>query len=274
MWPAAAHVGQEALQVYIAHPYHLSYWKAQCTASPLMSLPVGREGLWEVLMMAVVAGRSGAVGQEADFLLHPELLSRDFLLLSLEQKNIAVKDALNDKEKLTEIFVQHAMPLPQRPLPKSRWGQLMENKKGVKKLEEPHKKSAENIRKRPLIVFDGTSTSTSIKVKKTENGDTALRLHQPGPEKSSTPVGAVPTSPVPHSNSSTTSKETKVPTGNHEHSPTGPGSNTVAVKVKALSPVSGSVVKLKRAAPKEDSEAMTDGKPTEAKKKIQHVTWP
>lgn len=114
-------------------------------------------------MMAVVGGRSGV---EGDFLLHPELLSRDFLLLSLGQKNIVVNDAVNDKEKLTEIFVQHAMPLPQRQLPKSRWGKLMESKRGVKKLEEPHKKSVENIRKRPLIVFDGTSTSTSIKVKK------------------------------------------------------------------------------------------------------------
>lgn len=221
-------------------------------------------------MMAVVGGRSGV---EGDFLLHPELLSRDFLLLSLGQKNIVVNDAVNDKEKLTEIFVQHAMPLPQRQLPKSRWGKLMESKRGVKKLEEPHKKSVENIRKRPLIVFDGTSTSTSIKVKKKENGDAAQHLHHSCTEKSSTPVisGAVPTSPVSHHNSSTTSKETKDPTGNHEHSTTGPPST---LKVKPQSPVSGSVVKIKRAAPKDDFDMSIDEKPTEAKKKIQHVTWP
>ncbi|KAM3935714.1 ashwin [Leptodactylus fuscus] len=226
--------------------------------------------------MAVVGGRSGAVGQDSDFLLHPELLSRDFLLLSLEQKNIVVKDAVGNKEKLTEIFVQHAMPLPQRQLPNSRWGKLMESKRGVKKLEEPHKKSAENIRKRPLIVFDGTSTSTSIKVKKTENGDATQRLHQSCTEKTSTPVrsGAVPTSPVSHYNSSTPCKETKDPTGNHEHLSSGPGSNTETVKVKTQSPVSGNIVKIKRAAPKEDSDVTNDGKPTEAKKKIQHVTWP
>lgn len=227
-------------------------------------------------MMAVVGGRSGVVGQEDDFLLHPELLSRDFLLLSLGQKNIVVDDAVKDKEKLTEIFVQHAMPLPQRQLPKSRWGKLMESKRGIKKFEEPHKKSVENIRKRPLIVFDGTSTSTSIKVKKTENGDAAQRLHQSCTEKSSTPIisGAVPTSPVSHHNSSAASKEFKDPTGNHEHSTTGPPSNIATVKVKPQSPVSGSVVKIKRAAPKEDSDVTIDGKPTEAKKKIQHVTWP
>ncbi|KAM4044578.1 ashwin [Anomaloglossus baeobatrachus] len=235
----------------------------------------GRRVLWEGLMMAAVGGRSG--GQEGDFLLHPELLSRDFLLLSLGQKNIVVQDAVNDKEKLTEIFVQHAMPLPQRQLPKSRWGKLMESKRGVKKLDEPCKKSAENIRKRPLIVFDGASTSTSIKVKKTENGHAAQRLHQSYSETSSTSVrsGAVPTSPVPHQNSSTASKEAKIPTGNYEHSTTtGPGSNIATVKVKCQSPVSGSVVKIKRAAPKDDSDVMNDEKPSEAKKKIHHVTWP
>ncbi|XP_069827084.1 ashwin [Dendropsophus ebraccatus] len=227
-------------------------------------------------MMAAAGARAGPLGQDCDLLLHPELLSRDFLLLSLGQKNIVVNDAVNDKEKLTEIFVQHAMPLPQRQLPKSRWGKLMESKRGVKKLEEPHKKSVENIRKRPLIVFDGTSTSTSIKVKKTENGDAAQRLHLSCTEKSSTPVGSgtVPTSPVPHHNSITASRETKVPTGNHEHSTSGPGSNTATDKVKTQSPVSGSVVKIKRAAPKEDPDVTNDGKPTEAKKKIQHVTWP
>ncbi|XP_056412098.1 ashwin isoform X2 [Hyla sarda] len=187
-------------------------------------------------------------------------------------KNIVVNDAVNDKEKLTEIFVQHAMPLPQRQLPKSRWGKLMENKKGVKKLEEPHKRSAENVRKRPLIVFDGASTSTSIKVKKTENGDAAQRLHLSCMEKGSTPVrsGAVPTSPVSNHNSSTASKETKVQTGNQEHSTS--GSSAATVKVKTQPPVS--VVKIKRAAPKEDSDVTNDGKPSEAKKKIQHVTWP
>ncbi|XP_075708824.1 ashwin [Rhinoderma darwinii] len=236
-----------------------------------MSFPVDRKVLWVILMMAVVGGKSGAVGQEYDYFLHPELLSRDFLLLSLRQKNIAVKDAINDKEKLTEIFVQHAMPLPQRQLPKSRWGKLMEGKRGVKKLAEPHKKSAENIRKRPLIVFDGSSTSTSIKVKKTENGDAAQRLHQSCTEQSITSVRSetIPISPVFHQNSSTTTKEPEVPTGNHEHSTTGP-----TMKVKAQSPVSGSVVKIKRAVPKEDAEVTNDMRPTEAKKKILHVTWP
>lgn len=35
--------------------------------------------------MAQVGGRSVAMGQDCDLFLHPELLSRDFLLLSLEQ---------------------------------------------------------------------------------------------------------------------------------------------------------------------------------------------
>ncbi|CAI9540226.1 unnamed protein product [Staurois parvus] len=117
--------------------------------------------------MAQVGGRSVAMGQDCDLFLHPELLSKDFLLLSLGQKNIVVEDSERDKEKLTEIFVQHAMPLPQRALPKSRWGKMMESKRGEEKHTEPQKScNAESGRKRPLIVFDGSSTNTSIKVEK------------------------------------------------------------------------------------------------------------
>ncbi|XP_063809486.1 ashwin [Pseudophryne corroboree] len=226
--------------------------------------------------MALGASSSGDVRPECD-LLHPELLSRDFLLLSLGQKNIAVEDALNDKEKLTEIFVLHAMPLPQRPLPKSRWGKMMESKRGEKKHMEPQT-NVESGRKRPLIVFDGSSTSTSIKVKKTENGETALRIHPPCPEKNNSArveSGAAPTSPVSHLSSPTANRQTKVVTiGNHGHMTSRPGSNVAALNLKAQSPISGVAVKIKRAAPKEDSDVTNDLKPSEAKKKIQHVTWP
>ncbi|XP_075056283.1 ashwin isoform X2 [Mixophyes fleayi] len=192
----------------------------------------------------------------------------------LLEKNIAVEDAVNDKEKLTEIFVQHAMPLPQRALPKSRWGKMMESKRGEKKCEEPQK-NAESGRKRPLIVFDGSSTSTSIKVKKTENGETALQIHPPCTEKNhSAPVGsgAAPTSPVSRLSHPPANRETRVVSiGNHGHMTSGPGSNMATPNVTQL-PISA--VKIKRAAPKEDSDVMNDLKPTEAKKKIQHVTWP
>lgn len=46
------------------------------------------------------------------------------------QKNILVKnDVKMDKDGLTDLYIQHAIPLPQRDLPKSRWGKMMENKR-------------------------------------------------------------------------------------------------------------------------------------------------
>ncbi|XP_074765353.1 ashwin isoform X2 [Athene noctua] len=185
----------------------------------------------------------GSGRPESELLLHPELLSEEFLLLTLEQKNILVeKDVKMDKDGLTDLYIQHAIPLPQRDLPKSRWGKMMEKKRQQNELNSNNKSvtTVEGLRKRPLIVFDGNSTSTSIKVKKTENG-AADRLKPP-----------------PQNNISKTNS-----------------SVLASLKVYPLSPVAGTtVVKLKRAVPKEESDLPNDLKPTEAKKKIQHVTWP
>lgn len=54
------------------------------------------------------------------------------------QKNILVEnDVKIDKDGLTDLYIQHAIPLPQRDLPKSRWGKMMEKKrqKNVSKSE-------------------------------------------------------------------------------------------------------------------------------------------
>lgn len=46
------------------------------------------------------------------------------------QKNILIKnDVKMDKDGLTDLYIQHAIPLPQRDLPKSRWGKMMEKKR-------------------------------------------------------------------------------------------------------------------------------------------------
>ncbi|XP_044522993.1 ashwin isoform X2 [Gracilinanus agilis] len=191
--------------------------------------------------MAGDAGGRGCPGSE--MLLHPELLSQEFLLLTLEQKNIVVEEEIKiNKDDLTNIYVQHAIPLPQRELPKSRWGKMMEKKRGQNELKNEHKRdmSMESLRKRPLIVFDGNSTSTSIKVRKTENG---------------------------------TNDRLKPPPSNHVLMTS--RSTPANVKSPPLSPVGGTtVVKLKRTAPKEEAESVSELKPTEAKRKIQHVTWP
>uniref|UniRef100_A0A5F8GHN4 Ashwin n=1 Tax=Monodelphis domestica TaxID=13616 RepID=A0A5F8GHN4_MONDO len=176
--------------------------------------------------MAGDAGGRGCPGSE--MLLHPELLSQDFLLLTLEQKNIVVEEEIKiNKDDLTDFCVQHAIPLPQRELPKSRWGKMMEKKRGQNELKNEHKRdmSVESLRKRPLV---------------TENGTNDLLK------------------PPPSNYVLMTSRST-----------------LANVKSPPLSPVGGTtVVKLKRTAPKEEAESVSDFKPTEAKRKIQHVTWP
>ncbi|NXO02724.1 ASHWN protein, partial [Rhinopomastus cyanomelas] len=216
-------------------------------------------------------------------LLHPELLSEKFLLLTLAQKNILVEnDTKMDKDDLTDLYIQHAIPLPQRDLPKSRWGKMMEKKRQQNEFKSENKsvRTAESLRKRPLIVFDGNSTSTSIKVKKTENG-TADRLKPPPAGSTINTVRrlSVPSNASTYISASSLSEDDKLGMRNND-----PKQNSISktnnnmlssLKTYPLSPVAGTtIVKLKRAVPKEDSDLPNDLKPTEAKKKIQHVTWP
>ncbi|XP_072477857.1 ashwin [Notamacropus eugenii] len=230
--------------------------------------------------MAGDAGGRGCPGSE--MLLHPELLSQEFLLLTLEQKNIVVEEEIKiNKDDLTDLYVQHAIPLPQRELPKSRWGKMMEKKRGQNELKNEHKRdmSVEGLRKRPLIVFDGNSTSTSIKVRKTENG--ANDHLKPPPS-----VGITNNTfrKLPNSNASslilpsTLPTDIKVETNNdtkQNHVLMTSRSTLTNVKSPPLSPIGGTtVVKLKRTVPKEEAESVSELKPTEAKRKIQHVTWP
>lgn len=52
------------------------------------------------------------------------------LLFPFPQKNIAVENDIRiSKDNLTDLYVQHAIPLPQRDLPKNRWGKMMEKKR-------------------------------------------------------------------------------------------------------------------------------------------------
>ncbi|XP_054441744.1 ashwin [Pteronotus mesoamericanus] len=232
-------------------------------------------------MAGDVGGRSFT---DSELLLHPELLSQEFLLLTLEQKNIAVENDIRiNKDNLTDLYVQHAIPLPQRNLPKNRWGKMMEKKREQHELKNETKRSSavDVLKKRPLIVFDGNSTSTSIKVKKTDNGDND-RLKPPPQasftsnafrklsDSSSSPSTLILSSDLPMNNkmehSHNDTKQNHDLT--HRKSPLGP------VKLLPLSPVGTTPVKLKRAAPKEEAEAVNSLKPPEAKRKIQHVTWP
>ncbi|NXY73077.1 ASHWN protein, partial [Glareola pratincola] len=244
-------------------------------------------------MAAQGRGRAGGGDEEKErrgpgrpapeLLLHPELLSEEFLLLTLEQKNILVEnDVKMDKDGLTDLYIQHAIPLPQRDLPKSRWGKMMEKKRQQNESKSENKSvtTVEGLRKRPLIVFDGNSTSTSIKVKKTENG-AADRLKPPPAGSTTNTVRrlSVSSNAPTYISASSLSQDAKPGMRNNEakqNSISKTNSSVLAsLKVYPLSPVAGTtVVKLKRAVPKEESDLPNDLKPTEAKKKIQHVTWP
>ncbi|KAM6342110.1 ashwin isoform 2-T2 [Podargus strigoides] len=198
-------------------------------------------------------------------------------------KNILVENEVKkDKDGLTDLYIQHAIPLPQRDLPKSRWGKMMEKKRQQNELKSENKSvtSVEGLRKRPLIVFDGNSTSTSIKVKKTENG--AADCLKPPPAGSTTNTVrrlSVPSNTSTYISASSLSEDAKLGMRINEAKKNNISKTNSSVltslKVYPLSPVAGTtVVKLKRAVPKEESDLPNDLKPTEAKKKIQHVTWP
>ncbi|XP_043392397.1 ashwin isoform X2 [Chelonia mydas] len=205
----------------------------------------------------------GGGRMNSDLLLHPELLSQEFLRLTLEQKNILVENSAKiDKDGLTNLYVQHAIPLPQRDLPKSRWGKMMEKKRELNETKNESKSvtTVEGLRKRPLIVFDGSSTSTSIKVKKTENGATdSLKPPPAGITADTVRRLSVPSNASTYISASSLSQEAKLETGkNKDKQNSVPVTNSILANLKLppLTPVAGAaVVKLKRAAPKEESES-------------------
>ncbi|KFP04155.1 Ashwin, partial [Calypte anna] len=195
------------------------------------------------------------------------------------QKNILVEnDVKMDKDSLTDLYIQYAIPLPQRDLPKSRWGKMMEKKRQQNELKSENKSvtMVEGLRKRPLIVFDGNSTSTSIKVKKTENG-AADRLKPPPAGSTTNTVRrlSVPSNTSTYISASSLSEDAKLGMRNNKQNNVSKTNSSVLAGLKEcpLSPGT-TAVKLKRALPKEESDLSNDLKPTEAKKKIQHVTWP
>lgn len=120
--------------------------------------------------------------------------------------------------------------------------------------------TVEGLRKRPLIVFDGNSTSTSIKVKKTENG-AADRLKPPPAGSTTNTVRrlSVPSNASTYVSASSLSEDTKLGMRNNEAKQNNVSKTNSSVlgslKAYPLSPVAGTtVVKLKRAVPKEESD--------------------
>ncbi|XP_061648768.1 ashwin [Phyllopteryx taeniolatus] len=66
---------------------------------------------------------------ELDVLLHPELLSQDFLQLILNEKKVNSRDC-GTRDQLVDLYVRHVIPRPQRTLPNNRWGKRMAKTRG------------------------------------------------------------------------------------------------------------------------------------------------
>lgn len=184
--------------------------------------------------MATYTGQDekASTSSEMDLLLHPELLSGDFLQLMLNERTVSTRDA-HTRDQLTELYLRHVMPLPQRTLPSSRWGRTVAKTRGT--CAPSASAHSDTNRKRPLIIFDGSSTNSGpLKVRKPEGGSFSSgstdRLKPPPTANMASPVRKLTT---------VTSK-----------------SSTETANLKREAHISNSL----------DSPTV--------KKKIQHVTWP
>uniref|UniRef100_UPI0037E78149 ashwin n=1 Tax=Semicossyphus pulcher TaxID=241346 RepID=UPI0037E78149 len=189
--------------------------------------------------MATSTGKDGkAVGtSDVDLLLHPELLSQEFMRIILSEKHVSNRHC-ESRDQLTELYLRHVIPLPQRTLPNSRWGKRMEK---TRPRQTPAGHSNDHIRKRPLIVFDGSSShSGQLKVKKPEGASVSSGIS----DRLKPPPAANLSNPIRKLSGITTSSSSSI-----HRSP--------------------DAASLKREA--NNSGAM---KSPDMKKKIQHVTWP
>uniref|UniRef100_A0A1A8U9X0 Ashwin n=1 Tax=Nothobranchius furzeri TaxID=105023 RepID=A0A1A8U9X0_NOTFU len=173
---------------------------------------------------------------DVDLLLHPELLSHDFLIQILTERSVSTRGC-GSRDQLTELYLRHVIPLPQRTLPNNRWGRRVE-KCGGRQTPAGLSSSNDQHRKRPLIVFDGSSShSGSLKVKKPD-GTTA----SPATDRLKPPPAA--------NLSNSIRKLTSTSSSSSMHR----GTDTSNLKREA--------------------NTVSSLKSPETKKKIQHVTWP
>ncbi|XP_073702324.1 ashwin isoform X1 [Garra rufa] len=206
-----------------------------------------------------------------DLLLHPELLSQEFIQLMLRERKIAVGDD-EDRDRLTDLYLRHVIPLPQRDLPSSRWGRRMEKSRARQNSTSAH--STDSGRKRPLIVFDGSSTNTGgVKLKKHDPSSAPVTTDRLKPPVSSINL----TNPIrklsgTSTNCSSSNSSNKTPVSPPGADPKSPCNHSKT----ANSPVhsNNTTSKLKRTSPSDGEPNTSDIKSPDTKKKIQHITWP
>ncbi|XP_026151580.1 ashwin isoform X2 [Mastacembelus armatus] len=194
--------------------------------------------------MAASTGRDGksVCSSDVDLLLHPELLSQEFMQLVLQEKNVSAGDC-GSRDRLTELYLRHIIPLPQRTLPNSRWGRRVDKIRGrpAPAAHRPDSSSNDHNRKRPLVVFDGSSSQSGpLKVKKPEGSTVSTGIT----DRLKPPPAANLSNPIRKLSGSTSSSSSSI----HR--------STDATNLKREANSSGTL------------------KSPEVKKKIQHVTWP
>uniref|UniRef100_A0A3B4TR44 Ashwin n=1 Tax=Seriola dumerili TaxID=41447 RepID=A0A3B4TR44_SERDU len=211
--------------------------------------------------MATSTGQDGKAvcSSNVDLLLHPELLSQDFMQLILSEKNVSTRDC-GSRDRLTDLYLRHVIPLPQRTLPNSRWGRRVEKSRGS---SVNSSSSNDHNRKRPLIVFDGSSShSGPLKVRKPEGSSTVStgitdRLKPPPAGNLSNPIRKL--------------------SGNTSSSSIHRSTDPANLKREANSSVGTfsvtSVMRCTQIYCGIQGKCVTPKSP-EVKKKIQHVTWP
>ncbi|XP_061735275.1 ashwin [Nerophis ophidion] len=183
-----------------------------------------------------LAGKATSAS-EVDLLLHPEMLSQDFLQLILSEKKVSCRDC-SSRDQLVDLYIRHVIPRPQRTLPNNRWGKRMA--KGRGKMTPPGVQANR----------DHINSSGSLKLKKAETATVSSgvidRLKPPPAVNLSNPIRKLSLS-----SSSSSSPSSSLSPSNH------------------ISPGSTDKTGHKR-------EAKSSGvlKSPEVKKKIQHVTWP
>ncbi|XP_077393279.1 ashwin isoform X2 [Festucalex cinctus] len=187
-----------------------------------------------------------AIYSDVDVLLHPELLSQDFLQLLLNEKKVSSKDC-GSREQLVDLFVRHVIPRPQRTLPNTRWGRRMAKTRG--------RQTSAGLRPdRDHLSSSRSFCCGSPKVKKAElstassSSGAADRLKPPPALNLANPIRRLSGSSSTLSSSSSTST-TSSPSQKFSRCPD-------TSSLKRESTCSGVVMS------------------PEVKKKIQHVTWP
>ncbi|CAM9558809.1 unnamed protein product [Lampetra planeri] len=192
------------------------------------------------------------------------------LCSAIAQRGVAALGSLSgmDHAQLVALYRAHVLPLPQRELRgDSHWARRVTQRGGTRAAQPAGSpaglKHWNENRKRPLIVFDGASTKTVIKVRRVsaEGGGGTNPPATEGKVAIKSPVPSLaqvsPRLPEPSNGAAPTSPSCVLSKG-----ATAPGGDAVgSVKVKRVPSVD----------PKREEKSV--GSP-EVKSKIQRIKWP